>query len=240
MKKIVWLFAFALIFSSCSSTQLNKAINDVVGAVTDKPVTEQEIGMGLKEALTKGIVNGVNLTSKKDGYFKNASIKIPFPKEADKIANTLRDIGLGKEVDKVVLSLNRAAEDAATAAKPIFVSAIKKLTFKDAMKILKGGGNEATEFLKRTTSSQLRTAFQPKISTSLKKVNATKNWGDIVNRYNKIPLVKKQNPDLEGYVTDQALKGLFTMVAKEESKIRENPVARTTDLLKRVFGLLDQ
>jgi hypothetical protein len=171
-----------------------------------------------------------------DGYFRNPSIKIPFPPEVKKIEDRLRQIGLGSEVDKFVMTLNRGAEDAAKEANPIFISAIRSMTIQDAWAILNGADNAATEYLKRTTSVQLREKFSPVIDNSLNKVNATKYYGDIVNTYNRIPLVEKVNPDLTDYATTKAMDGLFLLIADEEKKIREDPVARTTDLLKKVFG----
>ncbi len=240
MKKIIILLSIVLVMGSCTSSQFNQAVDSVLETLGDSPVTEQEIGQGLKQALEQGITKGVSLVSKTDGYFKNPSIKIPFPKEAVKVENTLRDLGFGGEVDKVVKTLNRAAEDAATAAKPIFVNAIKKLTFKDVMNILKGNDNAATDYLRRVTSKDLHGLFKPKIKTSLNKVNGTKYWGDLANTYNKIPLVNnKVDTDLPEYVTGQALKGLFTMVEKEEKAIRKDPIKRGTELMKKVFALQD-
>ena len=191
---------------------------------------------GLKEALINGISKGSDQVSQLDGYFKNPEIKIPFPPEVKKVENTLRDIGLGGEVDKFIMTLNRGAEDAAKEAKPIFISAIKSMTIEDAWAILKGNDNAATEYLKKTTSGQLKEKFKPVIQASLNKVNATKYYGDLVTRYNKIPLVEKVNPNLDDYATDKAIEGLFLMIAKEEKNIRQDPVARTTELLKKVFG----
>jgi hypothetical protein len=173
-----------------------------------------------------------------DGYFKNMEIKIPFPPEAANIENKLRAVGLGSQVDKAVLSINRAAEDAAKEAKPIFVSAITGMSIMDAIGIVKGSDNAATQYLQKTTSPELITKFRPVIQSSLDKVNATKYWTDVINTYNKIPLVQRMNPDLAAYVTDQAIEGLFVMIAKEELKIRKDPVARTTEILRKVFGSL--
>src|SRR5688572_10871691 len=159
-----------------------------------------------------------------------------FPPEVQKVEKALRDIGLGSEVDRFVMTLNRGAEDAAKEAKPIFVSAIKSMTIEDAWAILKGEDNAATQYLRKTTSTQLKNAFRPVIQNSLNKVNATKYYGDLVTRYNKIPFVEKVNPNLDDYATDKAVEGLFVMIAKEEKNIRMDPVARTTELLKRVFG----
>ena len=202
----------------------------------DRPLTQSEIVSGLKEALTIGIKKGANKVAVTDGYYKNLKIKIPFPPEVQKVEKKLRELGLGKQVDKAILSLNRAAEDAAIEAKPIFVDAIKQMTISDAMGILRGSDDAATKYLKRTTSNKLRAKFKPKIDQSLNKVNATKYWSDVVNIYNKIPFIEKVNPDLGLYVTNKALDGLFIMIAIEEKKIRDNPVARVTELLKRVFG----
>jgi len=148
----------------------------------------------------------------------------------------LRTVGMGKKVDEFNESMNRAAEKAASEAKPIFISAIKDMTVKDAINIVKGSDNAATMYLKNTTSPQLIDKFKPVIKSSLDNVNATKYWSDLITIYNKIPLVKKMNPDLTAYVTGKAIDGLFVMIAKEELKIRKDPMARTSELLKKVFG----
>ncbi len=229
------------LIGGCTSAEFNKGLNDVLDAVnsTGSP-TNSEIGLGLKEALTNGITKGVAVVSKQDGYLKNPQIKIPFPPSVKKVENTLRNVGMGNMVDEMVVKLNRAAEDAATEAKPIFVSAIKQLTFQDVMNILQGQDNAATEFLRRTTSDQLRGKFKPKINTSLNKVKALNHWTDVSTAYNKLPLTQKVETDLPEYVTGQALNGLFHMVAKEEKAIRKDPIKRTSDLLKRVFALQDK
>jgi hypothetical protein len=226
-----------LVFTACTSAQLNQTMGEVNKAIgKDAPLTSTEVANGLKEALVKGISNGSDMASQLDGYFKNPKIKIPFPPEVKKVEDKLRQIGLGSEVDKFVMTLNRGAEDAAKEAKPIFIAAIKQMTIQDAWGILRGSDNAATEYLKRTTSSLLYDKFKPVIQNSLNKVNATKYYGDIVNRYNKIPLVEKVNPDLTDYATNKAMDGLFLLIAEEEKKIRLDPVARTTELLKKVFG----
>jgi hypothetical protein len=222
---------------ACTSAQINQALSDANKAVNgEKPLTTAEVGEGLKEALINGISKGSDLVSQMDGYFKNPEIKIPFPPDVKKVEDRLRQLGLGSEVDKFVMTLNRGAEDAAKEAKPIFIAAIKQMTIDDAWAILKGDSDAATQYLKRTTSIQLKEKFKPVIQTSLDKVNATKYYGDIINRYNSIPLVQKVNPDLNDYATDLAMQGLFTMIAKEEKNIRQDPLARTSELLKRVFG----
>ncbi|MDQ1088952.1 MULTISPECIES: DUF4197 domain-containing protein [unclassified Siphonobacter] len=196
-----------------------------------------EIAKGLKEALTVGIRNGSDQASKTDGFFKNSLIKILLPPEIQKAESTLRRIGLGKQVDQFVLTLNRGAEDASKKAFPIFVDAITKMTIPDAINILKGEKNAATEYLKRTSFDALYKEFSPVIQTSIEKTQATKYYGTIVTSYNKLPLVpQKLNPDLNDYATRKAIDGLFKLVEQEEAKIRENPQARVTDLLKKVFG----
>jgi hypothetical protein len=235
MKKILWITLF--VCGACTSAQINQTLGEVNKAIGGQPaLTTAEVGDGLKEALVKGISTGSDLVSQLDGYFKNPEIKIPFPPDVKKVEDKLRQIGLGNEVDKFVMTLNRGAEDAAKEAKPIFVAAIKSMTIEDAWAILKGEPDAATQYLKRTTSAQLREKFKPVIQNSLNKVNATKYYSDLVNKYNQIPLVTKVNPDLNEYATDKAMEGLFIMIAKEEKNIRENPVARTTELLKKVFG----
>lgn len=203
---------------------------------TEQPLSTAQVGEGLKEALVNGISKGSDLVSQMDGYFKNPEIKIPFPPDVKRVEDKLRQIGLGDQVDKFVMILNRGAEDAAKEAKPIFITAIKSMTIQDAWAILRGEENAATEYLKRTTSAQLTEKFKPVIQNSLSKVNATKYYGDLVGTYNKIPFVEKVNPSLDDYATAKAVDGLFVMIAKEERNIRKDPLARTTDLLKKVFG----
>lgn len=198
--------------------------------------TADEVAKGLKEALVQGTTKGANLVSQVDGYFKNPEIKIPFPPEVKLVETKLRALGMGKQVDEFVLSLNRAAEDAGKEAAPIFVGAIQKMTIQDAVGVLKGGDDAATQYLKKTTTPQLKEKFTPVVKNSLNKVNATKYYSDLVNSYNKIPFVQKVNPDLSAYATDMAIQGLFVMIAKEEKNIRKDPLARTTDLLKKVFS----
>ena len=235
MRKIHWIWVIAL--TGCTTAQINQTIGDVNKTLGGSaPLTTSEVAQGLKEALIKGISTGSDLASRVDGYFKNPEIKIPFPPEVKKVEDRLRQIGLGNEGDKFIMTLNRGAEDAAKEAKPIFIEAIRAMTIQDAWAILKGEDDAATQYLKRTTSGLLKEKFKPVIQNSLSKVNATKYYGDIVTRYNQIPFVQKVNPDLDDYATDKAIEGLFVMIAKEEKNIRENPVARTTEILKKVFG----
>ncbi len=195
-----------------------------------------EVTKALKEALQQGATKGATQVSQLDGYFKNAEIKIPFPPDVQLVETKMRALGMGKQVDEFVLSLNRAAEDAAKQAAPIFVSAIQKMTIEDAYAVLKGEPDAATQYLSRTTTPQLKEKFMPIVKSSLDKVNATRYYADLIGYYNRVPFVQKVSPDLTGYATDKAIQGLFVMIAKEEKNIRKDPLARTTDLLKKVFS----
>ncbi len=226
-----------MLVGSSTFAQLDKILNDAKKVLDpSKPLTTAEVTNGLKEALVNGVSKGTDLISKIDGYYKNPEIKIPFPQDVKKVETKLRALGMGKEVDKFVVALNRGAEEAAKEAKPIFVAAIKQMTIDDAFAILKGQPDAATQYLKKTTTAQLKEKFKPIVQTSLDKVQATKYYGDLVNQYNRIPFITKVNPNLNDYATDMAIQGLFTMIAKEEKSIRQDPAARTTDLLKKVFG----
>ncbi|MBB6611128.1 DUF4197 domain-containing protein [Pontibacter sp. Tf4] len=237
MKKLLYtsFIAIAIGASACTAAQVQQTVDGVLAGTTGAPVTQSEVAAGLKQALEIGIKNGAGQASQTDGYYKNSLIRIPFPQDVQRVENTLRKIGLGSEVDKFVMTLNRGAEDAAKSAVPIFVSAIKQMTIQDAWGILKGDRDAATQYLKRTTTTQLTNAFKPVIRQSLEKTNATRYYADLVNKYNQIPLVQKVNPNLDEYATQKAIDGLFLLVAQEEEKIRENPIARTTELLRRVF-----
>jgi len=201
--------------------------------------TSAEIGQGLKQALEFGISEGAALLAQKDGYFKS-EYKILLPAEARKVTDKLKFIPGFSDVENIILEkLNRAAEDAANSAKPIFVSAIKEMTFDDALQILMGPQNAATQYLDQKTHVPLYNEFHPVVVTSLNKFNAIQYWADAVNAYNKIPLVEKVNPSLDQYVTEAALDGLFGMVAKKELQIRTDINSRTTDLLSKVFSKQD-
>lgn len=233
MKKLFYL-PFLFMLGPCTSTDILQAVNDVMEA---PPVlSESDVAAGLKEALVKGTGTGTATASKLDGYFKNPRLKIPFPPEITKVETKLRQLGMNGLVDDFILSLNRGAEKAATEAKPIFVDAITSMTVKDAWGILRGKDDAATNYLRRTTSNSLAAAFKPVIKTSLDAVDATKYFTKIVNTYNKIPLIEKVNPNLEDYATDKAMFGLFLLIEDEERKIRKDPIARTTELLKKVFS----
>ncbi len=238
MKNKIWILAI-FILPSCSSGQFNlgKIGKDLEKAVNSgKPLTSQEITDGLKQALTIGSQNASGSASKLDGYFKNPQLKIPFPPSAKKMESQLRSLGMNKQVDDFILTMNRAAEEAAKQAAPIFVDAVKGMTITDGMNILKGADTAATGYLRQKTSSALYTKFKPVIRSAIQKVDVTRYWNPLITAYNKIPLVEKMNPDLEDYITQKALSGLFILVAQEETKIRKDPAARVTELLKKVFG----
>ena len=240
------IFCFSISFSADAQSLKglkNKALNlknNLKNTSKSLPsITEDEAATALRDALNNGINNSVEIVSKVDGYLQNPEIKIPFPPDAKKIEDRLRSLGLNKLVDDAILFINRAAEDAATEAKPIIIQAIKNMTVKDAINIVKGKEDEGTNYLKKNTFDSLYKKFIPPIEISLEKVNATKHWSTVINRYNKIPMVQKVNPDLDDYVTRKALDGLFIMIAKEEKKIREKPLARVTETLKKVFDWVD-
>lgn len=233
IKKIAFLLVMFQL-TACAELQ------QVAGSMLESgALTNDQIGLGLKEALNVGISNGADKLSAKNGYL-NSAYKILLPEEVRQVTSKLQNIpGFTNIESKMVELLNRGAEDAAKSAKPIFVSAIKQMSFTDAMDILMGADNSATSYLNRTTNSQLYQAFSPKIGNSLDKVNATKYWNDAISKYNKIPFINKVNPDLNDYVTQEALKGLFAMVEKKEKGIRHNVSERKTDLLKKVFAKQD-
>ncbi len=195
-----------------------------------------EIANGLKDALKIGAQKSADKLSAVDGFFKDAAVKILLPPEAQKVEKTLRGMGMGQMCDNAILSMNRAAEDASKSAAPIFIKSITSMGIGDAVGILRGPDTAATSYLKKTTTPQLTVAFKPIVDASLKKTDATKYWKDIFDTYNKIPFVKKINPDLTSYATQKAIEGIFFYVAVEEKNIRKNPAAQATDLLKKVFG----
>jgi hypothetical protein len=233
----IFLIGTGVLISSCETLNQTAQVLNQAGI---NPTTA-EIALGLKQALEVGTSNSSERLSATNGFLGNAAIKILFPPEAQKVERTLRSLGLNQLADNVITSLNRAAENAATEAKPIFVNAIRQMTIVDAKNILLAKQDDAaTEYFKRVTSDQLRAKFNPIIHESLSKVGATKYWGDAVGRYNQIPLVTKINPDLDDYVTEKAIDGLFHEIAQEELKIRTNVAARSTALLQRVFGYADR
>ncbi|MDD5569865.1 MAG: DUF4197 domain-containing protein [Bacteroidales bacterium] len=242
MKKIFLITAIlicpGLIYSQNTYQDI---INKTKKTITDnKPLTNTEVIKGLKEALSVGTNNSAKKVSAIDGYFKNPLIKILLPPEAVKMEKTLRGMGMGQQVDKCILTLNRAAEEAAKQAAPIFLNAITQLTITDGMNILKGANNAATQYLKSKTINDLKAKFKPVVRNALQKVQITKYWNPLMTKYNKIPMVQKINPNLEDYVTNKALEGLFKTIEGEELKIRKDPLARISDILRKVFGSLDK
>ncbi|MCZ4243078.1 DUF4197 domain-containing protein [Pedobacter punctiformis] len=253
MKSTTILASLALTLVCSLNAQSQTKLSDLFKKVTGKQTTTTttassslgtpstlEIGQGIKQALELGVSAGADRLSAKDGFLGNLAVKILMPPEAQKVEKTLRGLGLNSLCDNVITSLNRAAEDAAKEAKPIFVSAIKQMTLTDATNILLGNNDAATEYFKRVTTSQLMQKFSPIVSTSLSKVNATKYYSDLTSQYNRLPLVKPVNTNLSEYVTQKAIDGLFIEVAQEELKIRGNLGSRSTSLLQKVFGYADK
>jgi hypothetical protein len=238
MNRKILLVIFLWISCSCASmAQFNLGkVLESIKKPEGSTLGEGDIASGLREALTIGISNGSAMASKKDGYFKNELIKIVVPPEAQKVADALRKLGMGKEVDKFTLSLNRAAEDAAKKSKPIFVKAITSMTIPDALSILKGDDDAATKYLQKTTNDDLFKTFFPVVDSTLNLNKATQYYSELVNKYNSLPLVKKVDPDLKAYATQKTIDGLYMLIAQEEKKIRKDPGARVNDILKTVFG----
>ena len=218
-----------------ASAQLDQIFKGLGGG-EKSGLSDVKIGSGLKEALQIGTENAVNLTGKTDGYFLNQLIKILMPEKLKTFEKGLRAVGYGPQVDEFVLSMNRAAEKAAPAAKQIFWDAIGEMTFDDARKILSGSDTAATNYFKGKTTNKLTATFKPVVDKSMNEVGVTRQYKELVGRYESIPFVKKESFDLDQYVVTKALDGLFHMVGEEEKKIRKNPAARTTNLLKEVFG----
>jgi len=234
------LIALALFtLAGCSEKELRQVYDLVEANTREAPLTRDEVGAALKDALARGISRGAAIASADNGYYGNPRLRIPFPPEIDKVERALRQAGFGGDVDRFVRQLNRGAEQAAASARPIFVKAITSMTIGDAFAILNGPPDAATRYLERTTGEALHAAFLPIVRDSLAETRATRYYGDIVRKYNQLPLVSKVDPDLEGYATERAIDGLFTLIADEEANIRANPGARTTQLLQRVFGSLD-
>lgn len=242
-KKITLLLLVVGVLQTTNAQTLKGMLGKAKAAIeetTGGGLSTDEIGKGLKEALNIGVGEASDFLSTKDGYLKSA-YKIPLPKEAEKISSKLKVVpGFSNFEANLVEKINRAAEDAAIKAKPIFIDAIKKMTFQDAMNLLMGNQDAATRYLEKTTYDNLYAEFRPVIIESLDKVNARSYWNKGVTAYNKLPFVSKANPDLDDYVAQKALVGLFGLVEKKEEDIRENTGARTSDLLKKVFSKQDK
>jgi hypothetical protein len=237
MKTFFAAILFFLVFAPAQSFSQIKLPKLLSNKTATGNVTENEAGQGIKEALIQGVTNAVLNLNKTDGFFGSDIYKMLLPPDAKKMEATLRKVGMGDQVDKAILSINRGAEDAVAFAKPIFVDAIKEMTLTDALNIVKGNKDAATQYFKQKTTEKLTAAFTPSVKSSLDKVDATKHYTDIVTTYNKLPTTfNKMNPDLTSFVVSKAVDALFDQVAKEEANIRANPAARATDILKKVFG----
>lgn len=235
MKKIVLSIAFLSLVSCAEMQQVLEQLPQQTGILS-----QAEMGNGLKEALNNGITKQVSKLTTTDGFFRNEAVKILLPEEIQKVDTKLRQLGMSKLADEGLKVLNRAAEDAVKEATPIFVDAVKQMTFTDAKNILLGNESSATNYLQTSTSTALYGKFNPVIKNSFAKVGADKIWTQIITKYNSIPLVKKVNPDLTDYTTNKAMEGVFKMIAVEEKDIRTNFSARTSDLLRKVFALQDK
>ena len=233
IKKLTLLF---MSFQLMACGELQQIVNQLP---QETGISTLDIASGLREALDMGIAKQVSKLTKTDGFLKNELVKILLPEELQKVDKTLRDIGLGSLADEGLKVLNRAAEDAVSEATPIFVNAVKGITFNDARNILLGNDDAATQYLTKVTQTALYDKFKPVITNSFEKVGADKIWHNLITKYNSIPFTKNVNPDLTDYVTQEALKGVYTMIAVEEKEIRTKAASRTTDLLRKVFGLQD-
>ena len=238
MKKIlVTLFSLGVLFGT-AQVKL-KSLKDNISEktkVSKSGLSNEEVVKGLKEALSVGTNNSSSMASKLDGFYKNPRLFIPWPPEAAEMKARLIKMGFTKQIEEFETSLNRAAEEAALKAAPVFVDAITNMSVQDGFAILNGADTAATNYLRKTTYAPLKTNFLPIVKAAIEKVNVTSYWNPLVTAYNKVPLVKKQNPDLDDYVTNKAIDGLMVLIADEEMKIRKDPAARVTDLLKKVFG----
>jgi hypothetical protein len=237
----VFLFLLAGLFTRAQESNtpggLFNSLKKSVSGNKGSSLSSEDIVSGLKEALTIGAQKSASRLSAADGFFKDAAVKILLPEQAQKVEKTLRSMGMGQMVDDAILSVNRAAEDAAKSAAPIFVNAVKQMSVQDGLGILRGPDTAATSYLKKTTSAPLSASFKPVIDTSLTKTGATRYWRTVFDTYNKLPTTfKKVDPDLSAYVTQKAMDGIFYYVAQEEIKIRKDPAAQVTDILKKVFG----
>jgi len=234
MIKKLMLTGWLLLGTACG--ELQGVVNQFPGA---GEVSNADIAAGLREALNQGIEKQVSKLADVDGFFGNELVRIGLPEELRKVEATLRDVGLGNLADEGLKVLNRAAEDAVGEATPIFVDAVKGITFTDARNILLGSETAATEYLTRATQTRLHDKFHPVIDQSFRKVGADQVWSNLITRYNALPFTNDVNPDLTDYVTGKALEGVYTMIAQEEKNIRNSVASRTTALLKRVFALQD-
>jgi hypothetical protein len=242
MKKLVSILILAITFTFAGFSQTFNKKGTSPAETGNKsfqnPLTNDQVVKGLKEALAIGTNNSASLASKLDGFYKNPAIFIPFPPEAKLVKDYANRIGMTAQVQKFEMTLNRAAEEAAKNAASVFLNAIQNMSISDGFNILKGADNAATQFLRDKTSAELKIKFTPIVEAAINKVELTKYWRPIITKYNQIPTIKKQNPDLTAYVTERALDGLFKLIADEELKIRKDPAAQVTNTLQNVFGSL--
>jgi Protein of unknown function (DUF4197) len=239
MKKLFLLAFLIPIISNAQLKDLLKKGKETVATIT-KTNTSIDIAAGLKEALNKGVTDQVSKLTALDGFYKNEAVKILMPTELQKVDKTLRKLGMSSLADDGIKALNRAAEDAVKEATPIFVSAIKNMSFTDAKTILMGSENAATTYLQGATNKDLYIKFSPVVQQSIGKVGADVIWASIIKKYNSIPLVNKVNPDITDYVTNKALDGVFKMITVEEKNIRTNLNSRTSQVLQQVFAMQDK
>lgn len=241
MKKIIYPLSAVILFGFTGCAELQQVANQLPEILNENgQIGQNQIAQALKQALNQGIDKQVSKLTKTNGFYNNSLVKIGLPAELQQVEKTLRSVGLGNLADEGIKALNKAAENAVKEATPIFVDAVKSMTISDATNILMGDKNATTKYLERTTSKALYSKFNPVIENSFSKVGADKIWANIIKQYNNIPMVKKVNPDLTDYVTQEALNGVYTMIEQEELNIRKNASSRTTDLMKSVFSMQDK
>lgn len=241
MKKLVFALLLLPLLSWGQFNQLIKnATKQVLPVKTAGTTGGVDVAAGLKEALQNGISKQVSLLTAEDGFLKNDLVKIPVPAEMQKVSNTLNNLGMSNLTNEGIKTMNRAAEMAVKEATPVFVEAIKNMSFSDAKAILMGNKTEATTYLQKATTTSLYAKFKPVVQQAIGKAGADKAWSTIITKYNSVPMVSKVNPDINEYVTQKALEGVFKMIAIEETKIRESSSSRTSDLLQKVFALQDK
>ena len=239
MKKLLIIAITLLGLTGCSGKDLRQVYEYVDETAAEVPLTEAEVTAALRDALARGISRGAAQASAENGYYGDPRLRIPFPPEVKKVEQAFREVGLGAEVERFVRQLNRAAELAALRAKPIFINAITSMSIDDAFDILEGEADAATRYLERTIGDELRAAFGPIIGEALDETSETRYYDDLIRAYNKMPFTRRVDPDLARYATERSIEGLFLLIADEEASLRADPSARTTRLLRRVFGSLD-
>lgn len=236
MRNIVLTIFCVCFFCSCSSQGMKSLWDSVNSGTSGSPLTNSEVIAGLKEALTIGARESATIASAVDGFYKNPKLAIPWPAEALKMKEILESTGFSRQVAAFEESMNRAAEEAAKGAYDVFAGAVREMTIQDGFAILNGNDTAATHYLREKTTLPLKSKFSPVVKNAIDKVNVTSYWSPLVNAYNMIPGVTRQNPNLEDYITGRAIDGLMTLIAEQETKIRQDPAAQVTALLKKVFG----